>query len=702
VCQATQTAFSDLSTTGTGSITGWSWDFTNDGTADNLTQNPGFTYLASGTFTTSLQVTASTGCTNTFTLPVNVWGHSIPNFSPDNVCHGVATSFTNTTNTTTNLNIGGTPSYNWTFDDGSPVSNVANPVQNYTLGANGNAAYNVTLTATSTHGCVDFVIKPVNVYSTPTASFTSNVVCHGTPTQFNNAGNGNGNTINGFMWDFESNGTVDVTGVSNPNFTFPNFGTNLVSYTVSTTPIPGLTCANSNTVLTAYVNPNPVPDFTFVNKCINTQPNSMDASGSTIGVGTNTNYAWAMGDGTTANGLTSTHTYATPAAYNVTLTVTSNMGCVKSIVKQVEVYKKPAMDIVFKNACHGSAVTFTAVERPGSGTATDWYWDFNSNINTIEASGQTTSFIYPAAGQHTIGLVTVSNPGQCRDTVIVRNVYVNYIPQPAFTPDDADGCSVHCVKFTDASTLTLPAKITNWTWTLGDGSTPVSASSNASQNTCYKNLTGNQLAHYDVKLEVTSDSGCTNSKEYKSLITVYPMPTANYVINPDPGNVVTPLEYFTNQSMNYTRWYWTFGDGGYKTDSLNASPTHFYNSETANTYYTNLIVINEYGCSDTAMVPIEIGPEFAFYVPNAFTPFGSDGINDQFTGIGIGISKYDMWIYDRWGEMLYYSNDIKLGWDGKRQGKSQEVKQEVFVYKIKVLDVLGKAHNYVGHVTLLR
>jgi gliding motility-associated-like protein len=702
VCQATQTAFTDLSTTGTGTINAWSWDFTSDGITDNSTQNPGFTYPSSGSFTTSLQVTSSTGCSNTFTLPVNVWGHTVPNFSPDNVCYGTATTFTNLTNTTVNPNTGGAPTYVWAFADTSPNSTATNPVHSYTLGTNGNAVYNVTLTATSTHSCVDNIIKPVNVYAIPTAAFTSNTVCLGSPSLITDASNGNGNVVNGFIWDFSSNGTIDATNVSSVNYTFPTYGTNLVSYTVSTTPVAGLTCSNVTTTLTVYVDPIPVPDFTFVNNCINAQPNSVDASGTTIAVGTNTNYAWAYGDGAVATGTANTHAYATPASYNVTLTVTSNKGCVKSVVKQVQVYKMPDVNIVFKNACNGSAVTFTAVEQPGSGTVTDWYWDYNNNINTIEANGQPiVGFVYPAAGQQTVGLVTVSNPGQCRDTVRAYP-YVNYIPQPDFTVDDPDGCSVHCVNFTNASTIVAPALITNWTWTLGDGSTPVSANSGVGQYKCYQNLTGNQLKYFDVKLVVTTDSGCTNFKEHKSMVTVYPLPTAAYEINPDPGNVVTPLEYFTNNSQNYTKWYWTFGDGGYKTDSVNVSPTHFYNSETANTYYTNLIVVNQYGCSDTAMVPIEIGPEFTFYIPNAFTPVNADNVNDFFSGKGIGIEKYEMWVFDRWGEMIFFTDDIEKGWDGKRSGKSQEVKQDVYVWKVKLKDVLGKNHQYIGHVTLLR
>ncbi|MES2132685.1 MAG: PKD domain-containing protein [Bacteroidota bacterium] len=702
VCQATQTAFTDLSTTGTGTINAWNWDFTSDGSVDNTTQNPTLVFPSSGTFTTSLQVTSSSGCSNTFTLPVNVWGHTIPNFSPNNVCYGTATTFTNLTNTTTNANVGTTPSYDWAFADGSPNANTTSPVHTYNLGANGNATYNVTLTATSSHNCIDFIVKPVNVYAIPTAAFTSNTVCLGSPSQMTDASNGNGNAINGYQWDFLSDGTVDVTGVSNPNYTFPAYGANAVSYTVSTTPVAGLTCSNANSTLTVYVDPSPVPDFTFVNKCINTQPNTFDGSVSTIAVGTNTNFAWAYGDGATGTGITTTHPYNTPASYNVTLTVTSNKGCVKAVVKAIDVYKKPIMNITNSAACDKTAMNFTAVEQPGSGTVTDWYWDFNNNISTIESTGSANaSFVYPGAGNQSVGLITISNPGQCRDTLRVP-VYVDYLPKALFGVDVPNGCPVHCVTFTDnTAAVTPPAQITDWKWVLGDG-TVVHASSGTSQQHCYDNKTSNQLKYFDVKLIVTTDKGCSDSLLKTSFITVYPTPIASYVINPDPGNVVTPLEYFTNQSQDYTKWYWTFGDGPYKSDSVNVNPTHFYSDETADTYHTNLIVVNQYGCSDDYSLPIEITPEFTFYIPNAFTPANTDNVNDLFSGKGIGIEKYDMWIFDRWGEMIYYTNDLSKGWNGRRTGKSNEVQQDVYVWKVKIKDVLGKNHDYVGHVTLLR
>jgi gliding motility-associated-like protein len=61
-----------------------------------------------------------------------------------------------------------------------------------------------------------------------------------------------------------------------------------------------------------------------------------------------------------------------------------------------------------------------------------------------------------------------------------------------------------------------------------------------------------------------------------------------------------------------------------------------------------------------------------------------------------------MWIYDRWGSLIFYTNDIKKGWDGKVQGKSIEVQQDVYVWKVKLIDVLDNKHGYVGHVTIVK
>ena len=703
VCQSTATAYTDLSTP-TGSITAWSWDFTSNGSPDNATNAPTNVFATSGTFSTSLIVTDNHSCKDTVKLPVNVWGHTIPNFTPDKVCFGTASLFTNLTDETTNPNTGLGSTYHWDFADANS-STLNNPTHTYTLGGNINATYNVTLTATSFHNCMDSVVKVVSVYAIPTASFTSNEVCLGSTTSLTDASNGNGNFVNTFEWDFSSDGSVDITGVANPNFVFPVYGSNPVSYTVSTSPAVGLVCKNVTTTITVWVNPNPVPDFTFVNNCINAQPNTFNGSPSNIAIGTNTAYVWAYGDGVTtlpAAASASTHTYALAGIYNVTLTVTSDKGCQTSINHPVEVYEKPKAVPTVSVVCDGAPSTFTAVTQPNSGSITNWVWDLNTSIAGPEGNAQTVSYTYPSpgAGSHTIILVATTDHG-CVDT-FTAPVSVNYLPVPSFSVDLPAGCPIHCVKLTDLTpAITGPEQNATWTWDLGDGSGPITNNSNAAVSHCYTNNSSSQLAKFDIKLTVTTSAGCATQTTVANYITVYPKPIADYTVNPNPSNVTEPLVYFTNQSIDYTKWWWLYGDNS-PLDSVHLNPEHFYSDATAQTYYSVLLVANQYGCKDTAYVPVEIGPEFTFYIPNAFSPSNNDGINDYFNGMGIGIAKYEMWIFDRWGERIFYTDDIEKGWDGRVQGKTKEGKQEVYVWKVKLTDVFGKKHEYIGHVTLLR
>ena len=113
------------------------------------------------------------------------------------------------------------------------------------------------------------------------------------------------------------------------------------------------------------------------------------------------------------------------------------------------------------------------------------------------------------------------------------------------------------------------------------------------------------------------------------------------------------------------------------------------------------IVTNEYGCMDTTFKVLEIKPAFTIYVPNVFTP-NSDGLNDGFGAKGVGIIKFSMQIFDRWGHMVFSSGDIHDTWDGTAKGSSEVIKQDEYTWKIQVTDIFGKNHNLIGGVTVLR
>ena len=160
-------------------------------------------------------------------------------------------------------------------------------------------------------------------------------------------------------------------------------------------------------------------------------------------------------------------------------------------------------------------------------------------------------------------------------------------------------------------------------------------------------------------------------------------------------NIIKPKFIFTDLSTeNVTDWDWDFGDGFY---SQEQHPEHWYGD--IGTYPVELIVETEYGCLDTIGYEVKVEPIFTFYVPNSFTP-DANGVNDTFYGQGEGYTFYSMFVYDRWGELIFYSEDDQKQWDGTFRG--EQVQQGTYVYRFYLLDWQGHDHEYKGIVTLHR
>lgn len=178
---------------------------------------------------------------------------------------------------------------------------------------------------------------------------------------------------------------------------------------------------------------------------------------------------------------------------------------------------------------------------------------------------------------------------------------------------------------------------------------------------------------------------------------VYPNPVADFNVQPTSTTILTPIITFTNLSTGANFWSWDLGD---LTTFSNADPTPHTYADTG-TYIITLITSTQYNCWDTAYQNITIEPDFMFYIPSAFTPNGN-GLNDSFSGRGIFIEKYEMSIYDRWGNLVYKTDDINKPWTGKTKGGSEMAEVDVYVYSINVTDIKKNVHYYKGIVTLLK
>ena len=297
--------------------------------------------------------------------------------------------------------------------------------------------------------------------------------------------------------------------------------------------------------------------------------------------------------------------------------------------------------------------------------------------------------------QPTTYAVTVSN--SCGAT-LVDSVRVLFNPPPTMSvaSNGTLACIPSSINFSDNSiTGNSNDPITNWSWSFGDGTT-----SNL-QNPSHIYTT---VGTYSVNLTVTTNGGCTNNNTSLPIIVyAYPVPTASFSINNTLFNLPYDVLICTNQSTNAVTYNWSFGDGS---TSSAVNPSYLY--PLVGNYQIQLIATSLYGCIDTAYAQVTTDADVVF--PNAFTPNtnGSQGSfynpanydNDIFYPFTSGVIEYKLQIFNRWGELVFETEDIKQGWDGYYRGVICQV--DAYIWKAYVKLNNGKIFNKTGDVTLLK
>jgi len=201
--------------------------------------------------------------------------------------------------------------------------------------------------------------------------------------------------------------------------------------------------------------------------------------------------------------------------------------------------------------------------------------------------------------------------------------------------------------------------------------------------------------NYTVTLTVTNNGKCEDVKTVYGLIKVYEIPIAEFYPNPyetivDQGVITFSNESVSSESLLYN---WDFGDGN---TSEQNNPDHIYNQ--VGVFLVKLLVETSNGCINRIEKEVVIHPDAQVFPPNAFTPDG-DGINDIFEIKGVGIKKYNVKIFSRWGELVFESNNIEEHWDGRING--QIVPKGSYAYQIAYTSVLDKNIYKRGTVTVI-
>jgi gliding motility-associated-like protein len=367
---------------------------------------------------------------------------------------------------------------------------------------------------------------------------------------------------------------------------------------------------------------------------------------------------------------------------------TSAFGCVSASRSPVTVTVNPlpSQPLVPVNPSVCAGVPYpTLSATPTSGGSLSWYSD------AALTNQLTTGTSYTAPGN-----VAASITFYVRETALgcsgpAAPVTITVIPAPAplIAPYTQSGCSPLPSSFSVSNPE--PSCIYKWSFSPGD----TLQGPNASGVFSYNGTGGSSVKQ--ITLVAVNTTGCKTLINLN--VTVHETPVASFFTDSDVLSTLNPVTGFTDASRGVTidTWSWSFGDGE---SSSARNPEHTY--ALPGIYPVTLVVLNSAtGCSDTATRQMRVREDFALYIPDAFTP-NEDGRNDVFRAEGVGLLSFDMRIFNRWGNEIYHTSDIREGWNGNAFNGSEVSLQDVYVYRIVAVDIQGKKHEYVGKVTLVR
>jgi PKD repeat protein len=564
-CLGNPVSFTDLSfipSGFSGYIYKWTWDF-GDGSAPVTRihpQSPNVSHAFPGpavSYTVRLTVQTSDSCTAYIEKDVNNIPSPLANFTySSTTCIGQTVQFSDLTQT----NGGGSiQTWNWNFGDPSSGTNNISTQQHPTHAFTGTGKFYITLTVTSTNGCVHTKLDSLTINALPVANFTYTSACEGGFTSFNSSStNPNASQITSYSWTFGDGGNSTL---SDPDHIFATSGTFQVSLTV----------VNSNGCIhtitkPVIVNPKPVAAFTFsAGACIGSPVAFTDQSFVPVGLpGQIKTWYWEFGDGTNSGLIVfpssphQVHTYNGPGTvFVVRLTVMTFDSCTSFIEKTVTTVPKPIANFTHDpNVCANQPIQFTDLsQQNGGGSIQSWLWNFgdppsgaNNTATVANPVHQFTSSTVPPTPPYNV-VLKVTNGNGCYD---YDTIQVSVTPKPVanFVADTA--CLGSQTQFNANSSSAVSGTITSYLWNFGDGTTS----------------TGNPTTHqyataglYNVTLTISNSGFCVKDTIKPVLVLAKPVASFSYSSPNCAGDSIQFTDLSSTTHGSIKTWKWDFGDG---------------------------------------------------------------------------------------------------------------------------------------------
>ncbi len=537
------------------------WSF-GIGAGTSTSINPVHVYDVAGVYTVTLIVENQFGCKDTTSQDIIIADVPGAFFEPSisEACSEVGFEFSN-------QSFGDSLSYFWEFGD-FQTSTEENPGTIYFAQGSYDTTYVVTLTVTNICGSSVFQ-DVVLIHPLPNADFGIVPLTECSPllVDFANASTGSATE---YFWDF-GNGNTSTEQFPDTETYFTDTTFSIYTISLIASNICGADTASTDIVVES-ANVEAAAAASIESGCA---PLTVDFSNFSSPIAT---IDWDFGDDNTSSQANPTHTYTEPGEYTVVQYANSDCGY-DTTTLNITVYPSPEVDFDNpENVCSGEPIEFTNNSINTSGN----FWDFgDGNTSTLNNPIHT----YSTPGTYTVTLTGISATNQC-EGIFTSIVNVLELPSAVFEPSTTYGCAPLNVQFANYSTGAL-----FYQWNFGDGNTSISEN---------PNHVFEEPGNYEVTLLVTDGNGCFEDFTIFNII-VTPKPLAEFDYKKESSCGLPATIYFENLSEGGLQYEWSFGEGS---TSPFTDPTHTFTE--AGTYEVTLITMNQFSCSDTFSLSVDI------------------------------------------------------------------------------------------------
>ena len=708
----------------------------------------------SGMFNVVVEAISDQGCSaiDTFVNFVEIYPFPVSDFNLENFCLNDTINLVADTTSLFNTNA----SYTWTYDNNSTNGTSLQEVYDQI------GDFPVKLLVTSEYNCLDSISQTISIYPLPSTQLladnleacqeacvnfdVSTTITSGTIDQIESYIDGNSSLYNTPIFEhcFQDSGrfTVIVEAISdqgcsvidtflnfiqiNPfpeaNYTIDHFCLNDTitlsadtNYTVNTNATYAWKYNNNLSIgpeineipsqigsqslrlivtssdgcldsITQNITIDPLPNIQLLSdisvgcpgSCIN-----FDASASINSGSVNQIESSIEGDNNLYTNTSFEHCFQNTGTYNLIVKAQSDQGCteIDTLDSFVEIYSLPLAEFNTNDFCLNTPIQLSAETNVSQNINASYAWNYNEEI----ISGNSLSTMPFQIGLETIKLIVTSNNG-CLDS-ISKSITIHPLPMVQLFADDTTACPETCINFETSSTINYGSVVQLDSYLLGDNN----LYSNNTFEHCFQDS-----GRYTLMVEAVSDQGCITIDTFQNFIQIYPAPIAIATVDEEVKRIRTAKFKFENLSLEIDSLNWIFEE-----EIVGTTEDYYFTLQDTGIFIMNLEVFNSYGCVDTTDISVRVTPEFYAYFPNSFTP-NDDGMNDNwFPVIGYGLKSYQLFIFNRWGELIFETDNYEEHWDGFQNNSDKKAQDGVYTYKSVIIDDLDKEHVFIGHISLV-